>query len=114
MGNDSNISDINEFLEKAKKLITDGEYSFIPRRKNMQDLAKYGLTITAAKDEIVDLDVEDYYKGPKKDLDPSRPGDIWEFKKDIGGIIFYVKLKIDNENNQEILKCIGFHKDDFS
>lgn len=114
MGNHSNRPDISEFLEKAKKLITDNKYTFIPRRKNMQDLAKHGLTIADAKDEIIELVVEDYYKGPKKDKDTSRPGDIWEFKKDIDGIIFYVKLKIDNENNQEILKCIGFHEDEFA
>ncbi len=80
----------------------------------MQDLAKYGLTIIDAKNEIVGLVVGDYYKGPKQDLDSKRPGDIWEFKKNIDGIKFYVKVKIVTENGSEILKCIGFHEDDFS
>lgn len=114
MANHSNAPDIITFLEKAKTLISAGKYDFVPRRKNMQSLAQHGLTIIDAKNEIIGLVVGDYYKGPKQDLDPNRPGDIWEFKKDIGGINFYVKVKIVTENGNEILKCIGFHEDDFS
>ncbi|OON94765.1 MAG: hypothetical protein ATN31_02650 [Candidatus Epulonipiscioides saccharophilum] len=91
-----------------------GKYDFVPRRKNLQSLAQHGLTPIDAKNEILDLVVEDYYKGPKLDLDPNRAGDIWEFKKDIDGITFYVKIKIVIENGNEILKCIGFHEDDFA
>lgn len=50
----------------------------------------------------------------KQDHDPNRPGDIWEFKKNIDGIQFYVKVKIVQENGEDILKCIGFHDDDFA
>lgn len=114
MANHSNAPEVIVFLEKAKTLISAGKYDFVPRRKNMQSLAQHGLTIIDAKNEIIGLVVGDYYKGPKQDLDPNRPGDIWEFKKDIGGIIFYVKVKIVTENGKEILKCIGFHEDDFS
>ena len=60
----------------------------------MQTLAQYGLTILDVKSEILDLTVDDYYKGPKQDYDLNRPGDIWEFKKDIDGNKFYVKVKI--------------------
>lgn len=80
----------------------------------MQALAQYGLTITDAKNEILGLVVEDYYKGPKQDLDSNRPVDIWEFKKNIDGIQFYVKVKIVNENGKDILRCIGLHEDDFA
>jgi len=48
------------------------------------------------------------------DLDPNRPGDVWEFKKNIGGTLFYVKVKIVQENGEYILKCLGFHEDDFA
>ena len=50
----------------------------------MQALAKYGLTITDAKMRFR-LVVGDYYKGPKQDHDPNRPGDIWEFKRILMG-----------------------------
>lgn len=114
LANHSNVPDIIKFLEKVKILISASKYDFVPRRKNMQALAQYGLTITDAKNEILGLVVGDYYKGPKQDLDPNRPGDIWEFKKNIDGIKFYVKVKIVQVNGEDILKCIGFHEDDFA
>ena len=80
----------------------------------MQALAQRGMTIADAKDEILGLAVGDYYKGPKQDFDPNKPGDIWEFKKDVDGILFYVKVKIVQENGEDILKCLGFHEDDFA
>ena len=80
----------------------------------MQALAQHGLTITDAKAELLGLVADDYYKGPKKDLDPDKPGDIWEFKKQIDGKQFYIKVKITQENEEDILKCLGFHEDDFA
>lgn len=114
MSSRANTSDITDFLAKVKNLISAGKYDFVPRRKNMLALAKHGLTITDAKNEILGLVVGDYYKGPKQDLDVNRPGDIWEFKKDIDGMKFYIKMKIVQENDEDILKCLGFHEDDFA
>ncbi|MBQ8800254.1 MAG: type II toxin-antitoxin system MqsR family toxin [Lachnospiraceae bacterium] len=116
MGNQASVADITAFLERAKRLISAGKYDFVPRRKNMQALAQYGMTIADAKDELLGLVVGDYYKGPKRDFDQSKPGDIWEFKKNVDGIRnpFYVKVKIVQENGQDILKCIGFHDDDYA
>ena len=54
-----NRDDINGFLHEAKKLVSEGRYDFVPRRKNMQSLARYGLTITDAKSEILGLVVGD-------------------------------------------------------
>ena len=102
------------FLERVKILVSAGKYDFVPRRKNMQALAQYGLTVSDAKDEILGLAIGDYYRGPKEDYDAARPGDIWEFKKNIDGIQFYVKVKIVQENGEEVLKCIGFHEDYFA
>lgn len=113
MSNKASTSDIAAYLSKIKRLLSNGKYDFVPRRKNMQALAQHGLTIIDAKNEILGLAVSDYYKGPKQDLDPNRPGDIWEFKKNIDGIQFYVKVKIIQENGEDILKCLGFHEDDF-
>ena len=114
MSNQASTSDIAACLTNVKKLLSAGKYDFVPRRKNMQALAQHGLTITDAKNEILGLVVSDYYKGPNQDHDPNRPGDIWEFKKNIDGIQFYVKVKIVQENGEDILKCIGFHEDDFA
>ena len=114
MSNPVSTSDITTFLAKAKNLISIGKYDFVPRRKNLQALAQHGLTIADVKNEILGLVVGNYYKGPKQDLNPNRPGDIWEFKKDVDGIKFYVKVKIVQENGEDILKCLGFHEDDFA
>ena len=114
MGDSANTTDIINFLEMAKRLISVGKYDFVPRRKNMQSLARHGLTIMDAKGELINLVVGDYYKGPKRDFDTDRPGGIWEFKKNIDGTKFYVKMKIVQENGDDILKCIGFHDDDFA
>lgn len=114
MGSHASTPDIVEYLARVKRLLSSGKYDFVPRRKNMQALAQHGLTITDAKNEILGLVVGDYYKGPKSDQDPNRPGDIWEFKKSINGKQFYVKVKIVHENGEDILKCLSFHEDDFA
>lgn len=113
MGNQAYMSDITAFLARVKYLVSEGKFDFVPRRKNMQSLARYGLTITDAKSEILGLAADDYYKGPKQDFDAGQPGEVWEFKKDIGKIPFYVKIKIIQQDGEDILKCLGFHEDDF-
>ena len=114
MNNRVSTSKIALFLEKIKMLLATGKYDFVPRRKNMQALAQHGLTITDAKEEIFELTVSNYYKGPKQDLDTNKSGDIWEFKKQIDGIQFYIKIKIVQEDGEDILKCLGFHENDFA
>lgn len=114
MSNRASTSDISSFLAQAKRLIAAGNYVFVPRRKNLQALPEHGLTVKDAKDEMLGLTVEDYFKGPKQDFDRSQPGDIWEFKKTIDNEQFYVKLKIQNRNGKDVLKCLSFHEDDYS
>lgn len=104
--------EINNFLQEVKKIIAKDGFDFIPRDKNMRALAAARLTILDAKYEILDLTAKDYYKGPKKDFD--RHGYIWEFKKLIDGNVFYIKLKIEETSRGKQVKCIGFHRDDFS
>lgn len=52
--------EIATYLTNVKKLLSAGKYVFVPRRKNMQALARHGLTITDAKEEILGLAVCDY------------------------------------------------------
>ena len=80
----------------------------------MMALAQHGFTIANVKDEIMGLTADDYYRGPKQDYDSNRPGDIWEFKKLVDEQQFYIKVKVTQENGDDILKCISFHKDEFS
>lgn len=114
MSNQASAADILLFLAQAKNLLAAGDYVFVPRGKNLQALSNHGLTIADAKNEILDLVAGDYYKGPKRDFDPNQPGDIWEFKKTVDSEQFYVKLKIQNRDGKNILKCLSFHEDDYS
>lgn len=104
---------ISGFLAEIRSLLSSGQYDFVPRRKNLQAIARLGLTVRDVKRELLHLTVADYFKGPKKDFDAERPGEIWEFKKTIEDEVFYVKLKIVQENGQRVLKCLGFHEDEF-
>ncbi len=113
MGKEYGRVELADFLAKAKGLMVAGEYDFVPRRRNLQALAAIGFTVADAKEEIMGLKEEDYYKGSKQDFDPQRPGEIWEFKKNIDGKPFYVKLKIQLRNGKEVLKCLSFHEDDY-
>lgn len=111
MDDSLNKKELEIFLKTAKKLISDDKFDFIPRRKNLMSLAEYGLSIKDVKEEILDLEDINYFKGPKEDFE--RPGVIWEFKTKIESDIFYVKLKIVEENKLQVLKCLSFHKSDF-
>ena len=86
MASRASKEEILAFLESSKKLISSGVYLFIPRRKNLQSLAEHGISLKEAKDAIIGLISSNYYKGPKQDF--SRPGEIWEFKKKIGNVVF--------------------------
>lgn len=114
METQANTQEISAFLARMKRQVSAGKYDFVPRRNNIQALAQHGLTISDAKDEIFNLVVGDYYKGPKQDLDPLRPGDVWEFKKNIDGKQFYIKVKIVQVNGEDIVRCLSFHEDDFA
>ena len=107
--NKNNNSDILKFLAEAKNLVIEKKFIFVPRKKNLQSLASCGLTIVDAKDEILSLKAKDYYKGPKQDFDVSQPGDIWEFKKQIEGKQFYIKLKIQIQEDETILVIPQFN-----
>lgn len=105
-------SDIVAFLSEAKHLISIGSFDFVPRRKNMRDLANLGITVQDAKNDIFSLQVRHYYSGPEADHDSSRQGNIWVFKKRDYNEIIYIKLKIVRENNRNVLKCLSFHIDE--
>ncbi|BAE86296.1 type II toxin-antitoxin system MqsR family toxin [Desulfitobacterium hafniense] len=95
--------EVVQFLKEVKKLIGEGKWDFIPRKKNLKGLAELGLTIPLAKREILSLALKHYDRGPLEDKD--RPGQIWEFIKNIEMQEAYIKLKI----NQQGCVCISFH-----
>ena len=103
---------VAEFLKKFKRIATKVRgIDIVSRRKNLDSLAKLGLTKRNCKDEILNLSVGDYCAGPKPDKD--RSGQIWEFGRRISGRDIYIKLKIAEVGQQKIAKCISFHVAEF-
>ncbi|HWO75035.1 MAG TPA: hypothetical protein VNM69_03840 [Bacillus sp. (in: firmicutes)] len=107
---------IIEFLKQIKNLISKGKYDFITRKYKLpngerlnyiQSLLEIGLTnIDDAWKEILSLTPRHYFRGPTPDRD--RDGEVWEFKKEINGVMTYIKLKIDRKRG---CVCMSFHKD---
>ena len=56
-----------------------------PRKKNMDTLARLGLTWQDAQDEIYSLTEADYHQGPMLDRNDTTSDHLWVFKKRIDG-----------------------------
>ena len=90
-----------QFKEFAQK-----NFSFAERDKSLDTIARLGITIKQAKDEILGLTYQDYYRGPIPDKD--RKGeDFWEFGKTIFGEQVLIKLKAKPKHGVAI--CFAFH-----
>ena len=99
---------ILQYLARIKNLISTGNWTLIPRKKNLDSISNQGLTIQDVKNELLSLSLADYQSGPMPDY--SYSGDVWIFKRIINGTEFYIKVKIDVTNDGfEILKCLSFH-----
>ena|SRR5690625_4359509 len=106
------------FLRKAKQLISVGKRDFIKRTydhpsgkkvKWIEALLDIGLTSPEQMwDETLQLTPNDYREGPV--VDNNRPWEgtvIWIFKKEVNGVLAYIKMKIDNRG----CVCLSFHED---
>ena len=93
-----------QFKEFAQK-----KFLFAERAKSLDTIARLGITIKQAKDEILGLTYEDYYRGPIPDKD--RKGEeFWEFGKSIYREQVLIKLKAKSKYGVAI--CFSFHTPD--
>jgi hypothetical protein len=74
------------------------------RDKNRDGLIAIGITKHQRAEVVRSLTPEDYCEGPLPD--PTRPGDIWVFGKQVEDIEVYIKLKL---TQTEAPKCLSFH-----
>jgi hypothetical protein len=90
-----------QFKEFAQK-----NFSFAERDKGLDTIARLGITIQQAKEEILGLTYEDYYRGPIPDKGP-KGGEYWEFGKTICEQEVFIKLKTVSKHGVAI--CFSFH-----
>ncbi len=94
------------FLFQFKEF-AQNTFPFYPREESLDTIARLGITITQAKEEILGLTYEDYYGGPIPDTDSKKGGEYWEFGKLISGQEIFIKLKTVSEYSAAI--CFSFH-----
>ena len=93
------------FLMLFKEL-SQNAFTFAERKKSLDTMAHLGITIKQAKEEILGLTYQDYYRGPIPDTS-SKGGEYWEFGKTICGGQVFIKLKADSKHGVAI--CFSFH-----
>jgi hypothetical protein len=81
-------------------------FHLVPRKENLDCMARLGISLADAKERILGLAPSDYVSGPSPDLD--RPGqEVWVFGLKAESAELYVKLTIILEPEKCV--CISFH-----
>ena len=105
---------VEDFLSECRELIGQRKVSPNPdaeaTRKRRETLDKLGYNIPAMLQEIKELSPSDLNKGPEKDH--NYPNEVvWMFKKEINGLIIYIKIKIRQIPTGKNLFITSFHID---
>ena len=88
------------FKEFAQK-----KFVFVPRDKSLDSIARLGITLKQAKQEVMELTYENYCRGPVPDT--LRGGELWEFGRQIEGKEIFIRLKVVLQ--YDMAKCQSFH-----
>lgn len=99
-------------LSRMKKLINQGHKRFASRkdRDYIQELLDIGITEEMAWSEILTLSAQNYVRDYKP-FYAKRSDDALTFKKMINGCKVYIKIKIEEYNNNDATVCLSFHID---
>jgi hypothetical protein len=101
---------VRQKLTIIKQLVTKDingdKFILANRNKNRTFMLEYGLLINDIKGIILNLEVDDYYKGPEKD-DAGFEGEIWIFTPIFQNTKLYIKIRIDNNT---LVICISIHE----
>lgn len=99
-------------MSRIKKLINQGYKKFACRhdRDYIQDLLDIGISEEMAWMEILTLSAQNYVYDYKP-FYAKYSDDALVFKKIINGYKVYIKLKIEEDNNNEMTVCLSFHID---
>ena len=101
---------VRQKLTIIKKLVTKDKngdkFILVNRDKNRNFMLEYGLLTNDIKDIILNLEVDDYYKGPEED-DAVFEGEIWVFTPTFQNIKLYIKIRLANNT---VVICISIHE----
>lgn len=99
-------------LSEIKKLVVQKRRKFKQRKDcdYVQDLLEIGITEEEAWNQVLYLNKNFWFVDPKPSYS-KKTGDALLFKKQINGVLVYIKLKIEIENDSEMAVCLSFHKD---
>lgn len=99
-------------LSEIKKLVKLGKRKFAQRKDcdYLQDLLEIGITEEEAWNQVLYLNKNFWFIDPKPSYS-KKSDDALLFKKQINGILVYIKIKIEIENDNEMAVCLSFHKD---
>jgi len=98
-------SQVTLFLFQFKEF-AQNTFSFYTRKESLDTITHLGITIPQAKEEILGLTYENYYRGPIPDTGP-KGGEYWEFGKTICGQEIFIKLKTVSKHSAAV--CFSFH-----
>jgi len=81
-------------------------FVLVERRKNLDTLARLGMTVSDAKERVMGLTPEDYLSGPSPD-DKHQGDEVWTFGLGLEEQDVYVKVCVLGE--PLLCTCISFH-----
>jgi hypothetical protein len=107
----SNREDIQKFIEEFKLYASVFDIFVVDTDKNINGLLDFGITAIIRKEIILDLELENYFRGPNRDRD--RPQlDVWEFGYKLSKTDeIYIKLSTRREKQRAV--CLSFHRAEF-
>ncbi len=101
---------IRQKLTIIKRLVAEDEggnkFILANRNKNRNFMLEYNLLINDIKDIILNLEVDNYYKGPEED-ESGLEGEVWIFTPIFQNTKLYVKIRLANN---ALVVCISIHK----
>ena len=94
------------FLEEFKQQAKELGVIFYQRKKNLQALLDLELNPSQREKVLNQLEVGDFYKGPKED-GIVKGTLFWEFGRVVKGNVIYIKISLGVEGKP--VRCISFH-----
>ena len=107
------IKDTVNFIKKMRKLIDDNRYKFADRNYNgvnYVDILMNDFAITPIEAICHIKKLNTHFWIPDRKPLYSNAG-AFVFKKPINQVMAYIKLKIESDDNGEMLVVISFHRD---